>query len=364
MKWFVPAVLTLLVASEGRADESVALRDSTRLMREGKQLFARGEFEGARQRFARACELTPTSTCLCGLAMTELRAGRPLDAYRHFQDVRRDPAAAQAVPKATWEAMGPMEAEAFAQLGHIEVDAPAGTSVELDGRPAGLTPLVAPLDVAPGEHTIDVERESHRERLVVQASAGAPVHAHFVLAGATGSAATSPPGEGGSAHPAVAPSNAGASHDGTSNLGTPNAGTSNVAPASPAGFWSPRRSIGVVVGGVGVALLGAGTVIGLSGQSAADRASNLRAGIASSQGSADACARSPSFAECSALEEAYSEQSRDRSLSFVFVGAGAAAVLTGAVLVLWPDAGGASERVALVPEASVRGGGLHLVGEF
>ncbi|MCK6548415.1 PEGA domain-containing protein [Myxococcota bacterium] len=55
--------------------------------------------------------------------------------------------------------------------GKLRISAPDGADVTVDGRPAGTTPLLFPLDVTPGEHVVAVLARGHHphvERVVVE----------------------------------------------------------------------------------------------------------------------------------------------------------------------------------------------------
>lgn len=343
----------LVLSAEARAGDDPIVRDATQLMKEGKELFAHSQFERARQRYTKACVLAHTPACLSGLAIVELRAGKPLDAYRHFQEVMRDPQSAENVPATTAEAIPKMMAEAYAAIGHIEVDAPEGAQIRLDGAVVGEAPLQDCLHLDAGDHTIDAERALDHGQVTIHAVAGDVMHARFSFAGrevATGVQ---------SAQAAPTPPIAAVS---APTFALPPVASSSVSPESPP-FWTARRTWGVVIGGVGLVALGVGGLFGIAGQNAADRAKGLQATVLAANGNGYACGSGSAIAGCSDLADAYNEQSRDRALNLGFFAVGGVAVLAGAAVFLWPDAK-AIEQTAFVPLIEAHGGGFQLRGGF
>jgi hypothetical protein len=339
----------LMVATEARADEDPAVREAKQLMKEGKDLFAKTQFQKARERYAKACDLVHSASCISGLAITELRAGKLVDAYRHFQEVLRDRQSLASVPAATADALPKMAAEAYGQIGHVDVDAPTGAQVRLDGAIVGVAPLDDCLHLEPGDHTIDAEGSLEHAQVTVHAVAGEVVHARFAFAlheiGA--GVVLAPPRT--IAPPVV-------------DIGAAGLETAPQASA-PTPFWRPKYTWSAILGGVGVVALGLGTGFGLAGQNAADRAAKLRASILAMSAGGSVCGVAPSTAGCSDLSNAYSEQSRDRALSLAFFAAGGVAVLAGAAVFLWPVAKTA-EHAAVIPMIDRRGGGFELVRRF
>jgi hypothetical protein len=339
----------LMCATEARADDKPTVRYATQLMKEGKELFGRSQFEYARQRFARACLLVRTPACISGLAITELRAGKPLDAYRHFQELTRDPQTAASVPGVTADVLPKMKAEAYAQIGHIDVEAPAGVQVRLDGAVVGAAPLQDSLDVDAGDHTIDAERAREHGQITIHAIAGQIVHASFTF---------DPPDMTASTPPILLPAIAAPAPV----ITPPFMAVAPVQTESPP-FWTSRHTYGVIIAGVGAVALGVGALFTIAGRNASDRANNLRANVFAADPNGTICGGAQAPAACSDLENAYGEQSRDRALSLVFFAVGGASLLAGTTVFLWPDAH-RSDHIALVPVIEPHSGGFQLQGGF
>ena len=74
-------------------------------------------------------------------------------------------------------------------LGSLSIDTrPAGAAVTIDGQPRGVTPLA--LDLAVGDHIIEVVSENDRRRIPVTIRAGSQVSQFLEMAGASAAAAT------------------------------------------------------------------------------------------------------------------------------------------------------------------------------
>jgi hypothetical protein len=127
-------------------------------------------------------------------------------------------------------------------------------------------------------------------------------------------------------------------------------------PARARPFWTSTRVLGTVVGVTGLVSLGVGVGFAIQANQDADRGSSLASTLGPS-----GClfAQSPS---CRDLRSARDDQSRDHTLNLVFVSVGAAAVVAGAALILWPVH--SRSRTALTPAVVVGGGGLQLQGEM
>jgi hypothetical protein len=74
-------------------------------------------------------------------------------------------------------------------LGSVSIDTrPAGAAVTIDGQPRGVTPLA--LDLAAGDHVIEVVSENDRRRIPVTIRAGSQISQFLEMTGASAAAAT------------------------------------------------------------------------------------------------------------------------------------------------------------------------------
>jgi tetratricopeptide (TPR) repeat protein len=132
-----PAADPTLAAAHARFDEGV-------------KFFDKGEFENARAAFLQAYALHKHPAVLINLAQSSLRSGHTLEADRYFTRYIHD--SANLTPAQRAEADKGL-AEARTKLGRIDVLAPAGTAVTIDGELAG-TDGSTSMDVEPGSHSV------------------------------------------------------------------------------------------------------------------------------------------------------------------------------------------------------------------
>ena len=138
------------VAPEARADEALEL------YQQAADLFEEKRFEDAAAAFRKAYELKPSWKILFNIGQCEAAAGRyglALDAFEEYtleggDDVpleRRDYVADEV------RRLQPM-------VGSIEVVAPDGSLVLVDGYERATTPLKGPLRVASGKHRVELRK--------------------------------------------------------------------------------------------------------------------------------------------------------------------------------------------------------------
>jgi hypothetical protein len=176
------------------------------------------------------------------LAQSSLRSGHALDAARYFQQYLRESPSLSAAQR------GDVEkglADAHTKLGRLEISAPAGTEIDVDGEQVGTAPLSDPVDVEPGSHT--VKSSSDSKTLTVAAGHVEPVRLEVAPPPLATPAAPLPTEEPNAAPP-------------TSTQATP----APVAPtpeASHPGFFSPPNSMAPFWIGLGVGVAGGATAI-------------------------------------------------------------------------------------------------------
>ena len=146
-------------------------------MGEAKALYGRGDFEQSRLKYVEACSIARTDNCVRSLAVAELAAGRPADAYVHFQEVAKGAAAVRLDPRAARE-LNELVQEAYGKSGHVEVVAPVGTLLSVDDKSAGAVPSEA-IAVDPGTHTFEGQRGERHKRVTQDAPAGKVVRVVF-----------------------------------------------------------------------------------------------------------------------------------------------------------------------------------------
>jgi hypothetical protein len=148
------AVSSALVGTPAaRAEEKDAVTEmARRRFQEGVKFFDQKRYEEARGAFLQAYALKRHPALLLNLAQSEIRSGHPAEAARHFSAYLREAPNASQLERSEAE-KGLREARA--KLGRIQVSAPAGADVLVDGESVGTAPIAEPIDVTPGTHNIE-----------------------------------------------------------------------------------------------------------------------------------------------------------------------------------------------------------------
>ena len=257
---------------------------------DGVKAYDAGRFEDARSAFLQAYALKRHPAVLLNLGQSELRAGYHPDAGNHFQQFLREHKAATPEQKAAAE-KGIADAKKKAGFIVVIVDA-EGAEVSIDGVVTGKAPLLDPLFVKPGKHTVAASYGGKSTSTQVDARPAAAAAANLVLgvAGAPQAAAVPAPQPSGPATgappggPATAPATSAAPATGggdftLSTSGDLASGDVPTGKREPILSWYKRKPIawaGTGVAGVGLIT---GTVFSIlaagSSGSAADVASDI-----------------------------------------------------------------------------------------
>ncbi len=146
---------------------------------EGVAAYDRGRFEDARAAFLQAYALKHHPAVLLNLGQAELRSGHIDDAGNHLQQFVREWANATPDERAA-AYKGIDEAKRKAGQIVINVDSP-GADVSIDGTTVGKTPLIDPVFVAPGKHTIFAGLQGKTGATSVEVKAGNTASASITL---------------------------------------------------------------------------------------------------------------------------------------------------------------------------------------
>jgi hypothetical protein len=322
-------ILSLPLLLAGSRDALAADADASpvekakRLLREAKDDYSAGRYEQSRAKLDEACNIAHTPNCVHNLAMAELRAGRPLEAYKHFRE-------AFSVPTATWmqseDAVSDarkMMAEAYAAVGHVQIRAPDGALVSVDGIPVDRT--AGPVDLAPGSHVVEARLGAQIGRVQVEARAGAVDTVTLGLESQTATAGAGSSGGGARVHEG-SPSSAGAPWPAqATGTALPEDRTEAAGGTRP--WWTTRRWIGVAAVGVGAVSFALDGVF---------------------------------YGQAKSAPDAHTHNTY-AALTIATVGVGALGVASGALLFLWPNP---APKTAVVPVVSPEYGGLLFRREF
>jgi hypothetical protein len=302
-----PALAGILIVA-GLLAPRVALAAPTEAeaaLAQGVAAFKHHDYDTARRSFQRSYDLTPRTSTLLNLGLAELNSDHPLDAIKHLRAfVRASDAPAAKVDEVRSNVIPRVEA----QLGRIEIDAPSGAQILVDGVRLGIAPLSEPADVLPGAHEVAAMFDDGRSsRTTVTATAGEVARAHIVSAEPI-------------APPILAPADPPAPQNEPAQ-----------APRS-----SMAKKITVIALGSGAAVsLGLGIAFGVISNHDKNEADMYRQGL----GGCAPTAGQPLPPTCTLLANAVGAQGTNATLAHVFYASGAV-LAVGAVAswLLWPNA--------------------------
>ncbi len=153
---FSALAVVATMASAGLAHAQAPTDDATTKaararFQEGVSLYDKGQYEASRAAFLQAYALRKHPAVLLNLAQSSLRSARPLEAAKYFNQYLRESNTATPAQRADAEKG---LAESRTKLGRLEVSAPTGAEVAVDGNTSGTAPLSDAVDVEPGMHTV------------------------------------------------------------------------------------------------------------------------------------------------------------------------------------------------------------------
>ncbi len=311
-------------------------REAQARFEEGIARVKAGNLEGARLSFTQAYALLEKPTILWNLALTDEKTGHLLEALDHFRQYARN-------------ATGPDDhvnadkhiAVLLTQTTHLDVAAPSGAQIVIDGNPAGPAPLTAAVDVMPGPHHLEARTAQSSRTADVDGLAGQLVHVNLMPPPVL---APEPVPQPEDAAPAPAPSLPDTPEPVESSAPPPRAASRPWPSSAPL----PQLSAGL---GVYFALQSQNNERAAAGWYHQDRErQQARAFTPSSAADADTCA---------SWNDNVQAQGRDAILSDVlYVAGGALAVGAVATWLLWPTET-KTGAVVVTPVVDAAGAGVY-----
>jgi hypothetical protein len=119
--------------------------------KEGVEFYDKFQYEQARAAFLQAYALKKHPAVLLNLAWSCLKSGHALEAERYFKQFLAD--SKDITEKQRADANDGLK-QSQGKIGRIEVIAPGGTEVTIDGERVGAAPLPESIAVEPGAHTV------------------------------------------------------------------------------------------------------------------------------------------------------------------------------------------------------------------
>jgi hypothetical protein len=117
----------------------------------GKQLYEEQDYKGALAEFSRAQQLIPSPVTLLNIARVYVALNRPVDAVETLDKVLANPGSLK--PDQVEMATRTRD-EQRKRVGRLAVTTNVAANLEVDGLPAGRTPLSEPLRVSSGAHIV------------------------------------------------------------------------------------------------------------------------------------------------------------------------------------------------------------------
>jgi hypothetical protein len=276
---FAPATLPVTAFAQTEKEDPITAVARSRF-KEGVDFYDKGQYEQARAAFLQAYALKKHPAVLLNLAWSCLKSGHALDAEKYFKQFLAE--GKDITDKQRADANDGLS-QSRGKIGRIEITAPQGTEITIDGDRVGAAPLAEPVPVEPGAHTVtfkgaDTATETQSvsvlggEKAVVRNRKATP--AAEPAAGGGGSERT--PAPAASAPPPAEGTEAPAQSEEAKPAGHPKK-EHEVESTGPGLLSPPANLVPVVIGGV-LAAAGAGLAIAMAiGKSAAMDSQNTTA---------------------------------------------------------------------------------------
>ncbi len=347
--------------------------------KEGVDFYDKGEFDQARVSFLQAYALKKHPAVLLNLAWSCLKSGHALEGERYFKQFLSE--GKDITDKQRADASDGL-AQTHAKLGRVDVIAPPGTEVTIDGDKVGTTPLAEPVSVEAGAHTVKFKAsDGTTDTESVSVLGGEKAAARFARPAAAGPFPPPAPAQTSEAEPASPPPVAEAPREATE---PPPKKEAAASVSKKSIFAAPDNMAPIYVGGV-LTLAGAGVAIGMSvakGQ-AQNRADSTAALIRSNGGRRcspptydpsviahpTGAQQNSLAAACAAFTSDNNDVDTDALMGNIAVGVGAAALLGTVIYWLASSKGDDSRHssastTVLVPVIGRSTGGFSLSGTF
>jgi hypothetical protein len=178
---FVLALAVSRGALAAPPETSPAIIEAARArVKEGIAMYGKKRYDRAHAAFLQAYALSKNTTLLINLGFTSLKLGHPLEAAGYFNRYLNE--AKDATPEQRARVDKALS-DARRALGAIEITAPEGAEITVDGEVAGRAPLAAPVDVLPGRHEVTSTTTAGTKTETVTVGLGAIARARLATPG-------------------------------------------------------------------------------------------------------------------------------------------------------------------------------------
>jgi hypothetical protein len=342
------AAITLLGAAAGAqpakpaADGTIA--EARARFEEGLKLGEAGDHEAARLKFNQAWALIKTSSVLYNLARAEHSSNHPVESLDHFRAFSKLPDDGKITPTMRQRA-NEYIAELSKKVGQIEVEAPSGARITVDGRQVDMA-SGDPIAVMPGKHVVEATADGRVRSANVECTAGIIVKAKLV------EETRAAPASAGGAAPALTPEK-------------PVTDERSKDEAS-SGFWTAGRIVGTSIAALGVAGIGTGIGFHFAATSADDDIDRIKTELGPNSETACNGNATQFGTKCAELSAALDNRDTRETLRAAFLVGGGALLVGGLVvfLVSAPSASKHSQGTVIVPVLSAGQAGMSVMGRF
>lgn len=190
---YLPLIAVIgLSTLPAHAQDEFTQKEARQRFLEGSALMTEGKYEQARAKLIQAYAAGSRPNVVFNLARSEHFTGRYLEASRHYREYLRtvDPKKVSARERSDIDGW---LRETFAMIGRLEITAPAGAHLLVDGERSGDAPLAEPVDVARGRHLVVAEANGKKLSADVDATAGIITKVTLIDDHVVGDPITSPP---------------------------------------------------------------------------------------------------------------------------------------------------------------------------
>jgi Tfp pilus assembly protein PilF len=322
-----PATFPVTVYAQAPADDATTTMARARF-KEGVEFYDKGDFEQARASFLQAYALKKHPAVLLNLAWSCVKSGHALEGERYFKQFLAE--GKEITDKQRADATDGLT-QARNKLGHIEIQATAGTEVTVDGEKVGTAPLADTISVEGGAHTVKFKGpDGTTDTQSVTVLGGEKQVAKF----GKPSGAIAPTGSEQKAEPTPTPPTEQPKPEEPKAQEPP---PPKETPSSGGSIFSRPASIAppIVLWSIGGASFVAAVFLASSKSSAQNNANGAAAAIEHAGGGANTCTpaglvAAPQFGQaCSAYSTDLNQVNQDATIGNVLVGVGVAAVVGG-----------------------------------
>lgn len=369
-----PGAYAAPVFAQAGAEDPITTMARARF-KEGVDYYDKGEYEQARAAFLQAYALKKHPAVLLNLAWSSLKSGHVLEGKKYFEQFLNE--YKEATDKQRADATDGLT-QAKAKLGRIDIQAPAGTDVMVDGDHTGTAPIADAVYVEPGAHTVKFKGSDGTT----------DTESVSVLAGQKSVAKFSGPGGGAVAGAAPATTTASNTPEPADTTPAPSSAPeeTNAAPSPPTkeapethtSLFAPPKNVipAAVMLGVGVAGFATGAVMYFVKQSAVNNQNDVAATIKANGGggSPTFCNNPPTSPKdftqiCSAYNSDVSDVNSDATVGNIAIGVGVAGLVGAVIYWLVADKAGSESTGFLTapvvtPHVGRNGGSLSLSAQF